>query len=60
MNSLSSSTTKDTIFINLADLSSNTLKDASSHVGGNIGRVINQIRETVVRKIIWFLNSGPE
>ena len=40
-NSLSSSTTKESLFINLINLSSNTLKDDSSHIGGELGELPN-------------------
>ena len=47
MNSLSYSTTKESMFINLVNLSSNTLKNAFAKIGGKLGELTNQIRETV-------------
>ena len=52
MNSLSSYPTKESIFMDLVNLSSATRKDDFSHIGGMCGELPNQIRETVGREII--------
>ena len=60
MNSLPSPPSEESMFTNLVNLSSNTLKDAFSHIGGKIVENLNQIRETVAREIIRFLKSRNE
>ena len=54
MNSLSSSTTEELMFINLINLSSTIIKDAFAHIRGKLGGIPNQRRETVSREMINF------
>ena len=44
------------MLIALVSLSANTLKDAFSHLGDNLGNLPNQRRLTVATEIIWRLN----
>ena len=55
MNSLSSSPTEDSMFINLVNLSSTIFRYAFAHIRGKLGEVTNQIRETISREMIIFL-----
>ena len=59
MYSLSSSPSNMYMFIELVNLSYNTLKDAFEHHGGICGDLLNQRRETSSRDIIQLLKSGP-
>ena len=43
------------MFTNLVNISSTISKDAFAYTGGNIGEIINQIRETVAIEMIFFL-----
>ena len=49
MNGLSSSPTKESISMNLVNLSSEIIKDALSHIRGKLGEINNQIIEIVAR-----------
>ena len=60
MNSLSSSPTKESIFINLVNLSSKITKDAFGNIGDKLGEITNQRRETVDREMIRFLPKKYE
>ena len=43
------------MFIKLVNLSPEIIKDAFSHIGGKLGELPNQRRETVSREMIRFL-----
>ena len=60
MNSLSWSPTKESMFTNLVNLSSKTLNDYFSHIGGKLSELPNQRRETAAREIIRFLMPGHD
>ena len=55
MRSTSLSTTKESKFINLVNLSITIFKEAFAHIGGKLGGLPNQRRETVSREKIYFL-----
>ena len=52
INSLSASPTKESMFSNFFNLYSTIIKDTFGHIGGRIGVLPNQRRETVSRKMI--------
>ena len=52
MNSLSLSNTDEDRFIQLIQQSSNAIKDAFVHIGGNLAELHNQIRDKVSRDMI--------
>ena len=60
MNILPSSPTKESMFINLVNLSLKTIKDVIANIGGKIGELSNQIRGTRAREMILFLMSRAE
>ena len=60
MYSISLSTSKESMRIKLVNLSLYTLKGAFAQLGGNIGDIPNQRRETTSREIIQRLKLGPE
>ena len=60
MNSLSLYPTKESMFINLVNLSLAIIKDAFLHMGGNLGELPNQIRETVSIDMIRFLQEKAD
>ena len=60
MNSLLLSPTEESLFINLVNLSSNTIQDAFSHIIGKLGEIPNLKREAVSREMIYFLLSRAE
>ena len=45
---------------NLVNISSTIIKDAFAHIGGRLGELTNQRRETVAREMIRFLLSRSE
>ena len=53
MNSLSLSPTGESMFVNIFNLSSNTIKDAFTHIRGKLGKLPNQRRKTLSRDIIF-------
>ena len=55
MNSLSLCTTKELMFINLVNLYETIIKDALAPIGGKLGEIPNQRRETVSIEMIPFL-----
>ena len=52
MNSLYLSTTDEERLIQLIQQSSNTIKDAFVHIGGNLAELPNQIRDTLAIEMI--------
>ena len=60
MNSLSSSPTKEPMFVYLVNLSSNTIKYTFENIGGNIGELPDKKRETLAIEMIRFLKSISE
>ena len=56
MYSLLLSTSEEYMFIEFVNLSSNTLKESFSHLGGKLGDLQNHKSLTVSREIIWHLN----
>ena len=52
MNSLSLSATDEERLIQLIQQSSNTIKDAFVHIGGNLAELPNQIRDTLAIEMI--------
>ena len=60
MNSLTLSPTEELMFINLVSLYSTTIKDSFAHIGGKLGEIPNQRKETASIEMICSLMSRSE